>query len=352
MEVAGTIQRLLPDARITIGHGQMDGEKLEDVMLGFMEGEYDVLVATTIIESGLDISNANTIIINDAQNFGLSDLHQMRGRVGRSNKKAYCYLIAPPQISLTEEARKRLKAIVEFSDLGSGFQIAMRDLDIRGAGNLLGGEQSGFINDMGFDTYMKILNEAMEELKEESWYKEAVGSGEAQTDKSVFSRQFVKETVIDTDLQLLIPDHYVSSLTERLVLYRELDNVTKEDELIRFEEAMRDRFGPLPGEAQELINVVRMRWQGMKLGFEKLTLKGKKMLAYFISKKQSEYFSTPIFQAALQYAQKYPNLCTLKESNNKLFLTVEDVNSVKRAREILAQIESQLQSSTHNETHP
>ncbi len=342
-EVAGTLQRLVPDARIAIGHGQMDGEKLEDVMLGFMEGEYDVLIATTIIESGLDISNANTIIINDAQNFGLSDLHQMRGRVGRSNKKAFCYLLAPPQIMLTDEARKRLRAIVEFSDLGSGFQIAMRDLDIRGAGNLLGGEQSGFINDMGFDTYMKILSEAMDELKEEEWYKEAVGENEQQ-EKSVFSRQFVKETVIDTDLQLLIPDNYVSSLTERLLLYRELDNILKEDELQQFELNLRDRFGPVPEESIELINVVRMRWKAMHLGFEKLTLKNKKMLCYFLNKQESDYFSSPMFQAALLFAQKYPSLCTLKEQNNKLYLTIEDVATIHRASDVLQQIEILIQS--------
>ncbi len=334
MDIAGLIQRLVPDARIAIGHGQMPGEKLEDVMLGFMEGDYDILVATTIIESGLDISNANTIIINDAQNFGLSDLHQMRGRVGRSNQKAYCYLLAPPQISLTDEARKRLKAIIDFSDLGSGFQIAMRDLDIRGAGNLLGGEQSGFINDMGFDTYMKILNEAVEELKEEAWYKETIQDKE-ETDNSVFSRQFVKDTVVDTDLQLLIPDDYVSSLTERLLLYRELDNITKEEDLQQYEAGMRDRFGPLPAEATELINVVRLRWKAMKLGFEKLTLKNKKMLAYFLNKQQSDYFSSPIFQASLLYAQKYPRRCVLKEQNNKLYLTIEDVSSVKGAGDVL-----------------
>lgn len=342
-EVAGTLQRLVPDARIAIGHGQMDGDKLEDVMLGFMEGEYDVLIATTIIESGLDISNANTIIINDAQNFGLSDLHQMRGRVGRSNKKAFCYLLAPPQIMLTDEARKRLRAIVEFSDLGSGFQIAMRDLDIRGAGNLLGGEQSGFINDMGFDTYMKILSEAMDELKEEEWYKEAVGENE-QKERSVFSRQFVKETVIDTDLQLLIPDNYVSSLTERLLLYRELDNILKEEELQKFELNLRDRFGPVPEETIELINVVRMRWRAMHLGFEKLTLKNKKMLCYFLNKQESDYFSSPMFQAALLYAQKYPSLCTLKEQNNKLYLTIEDVATIHRASDVLQQIETLIQS--------
>jgi transcription-repair coupling factor (superfamily II helicase) len=342
MDIAGILQRLVPDARIAIGHGQMDGDKLEDVMLGFMEGDYDILVATTIIESGLDISNANTIIINDAQNFGLSDLHQMRGRVGRSNKKAFCHLLAPSQILLTSEARKRLKAIVDFSDLGSGFQIAMRDLDIRGAGNLLGGEQSGFINDMGFDTYMKILNEAVEELKEEDWYKDLSDESEV-TDKSIFSRQFVKETVIDTDLQLLIPETYVDSLTERLLLYRELDNITKEEDLKLFEAGLRDRFGPLPVEAIELINVVRMRWKAMRLGFEKLTLKNRKMLAYFLNKQQSDYFSSPMFQAALLFAQKYPGLCTLKEQNNKLYLAIEDVSSVKRASEVLNQIEDLIQ---------
>lgn len=348
-EIAGIIQRLVPDARIAIGHGQMPGEQLEDVMLGFMEGEYDILVATTIIESGLDISNANTIIINDAQNFGLSDLHQMRGRVGRSNKRAFCHLLAPSQISLTSEARKRLKAIVDFSDLGSGFQIAMRDLDIRGAGNLLGGEQSGFINDMGFDTYMKILNEAVEELKEEDWYKDMTSTAEV-TDNSVFSRQFVKETVVDTDLQLLIPDVYVSSLTERLMLYRELDNITKEETLQEFEKNLRDRFGPIPQEAIELINVVRLRWKAMRLGFEKLTLKNKKMLAYFLNKQQSDYFSSAIFQGSLLFAQKYPNLCNLKEQNNKLYLTIEDVDSVKRAAEVLSQIEDLIpfpEASTH-----
>jgi len=338
-DIAGIIQRLVPRARVVIGHGQMHGDKLEDVMLGFMEGEYDVLVATTIIESGLDISNANTILINDAQNFGLSDLHQMRGRVGRSNKKAFCYLLAPSQILLSSEAKKRLKAIVDFSDLGSGFQIAMRDLDIRGAGNLLGGEQSGFINDMGFDTYMKILNEAVEELKGELWYQEVVGEDAEVKDKSVFSRQFVKETIVDTDLQLLIPESYVSSLTERLLLYRELDNITKEEDLQLYEKGMRDRFGPLPTEATELIHVVRMRWKAMRLGFEKLVLKNKKMLAYFLNKQQSDYFSSPIFQASLLFAQKYPRLCTLKEQNKKLYLTIEDVGAVRRAEEVLVQIE-------------
>lgn len=342
-EVAGIIQRLVPEARVAVGHGQMDGDKLEEVMLSFIEGEYDILVATTIIESGLDISNANTIIINDSQNFGLSDLHQMRGRVGRSNKKAFCYLLTPPFINLTSEARKRLHAIVEFSDLGSGFQIAMRDLDIRGAGNLLGGEQSGFINDMGFDTYMKILNEAIEELKQEDWYKQVVDEKDnVSTDKSVFSRQFVKDTVVDTDLQLLIPDSYVSNLTERLMLYRELDNITKEEELIKFQEHLRDRFGPLPIEVLELINVVRMRWLAMTLGFEKITLKNNKMLAYFLSKQDSDYYNSSMFKAALLYAQKTPKQSFLKEQNNKLWLTLENIKSVDEAILVLQKISSML----------
>jgi len=342
-EVAGIIQRLVPEARVTYGHGQMDGDKLEETMLAFIEGEYDVLVATTIIESGLDISNANTIIINDSQNFGLSDLHQMRGRVGRSNKKAFCYLLTPPFINLTSEARKRLQAIVEFSDLGSGFQIAMRDLDIRGAGNLLGGEQSGFINDMGFDTYMKILNEAIEELKQEDWYKEVVEDGEgASADKSVFSRQFVKDTVVDTDLQLLIPDSYVSNLTERLLLYRELDNISKEDELALFQSKLRDRFGPLPIEVSELINVVRMRWAAMALGFEKITLKNNKMLSYFLSKQDSDYYNSPMFKAVLSYAQKTPKQTALKEQNNKLWLTIENIKSVDEAIVVLEKITSMV----------
>jgi transcription-repair coupling factor (superfamily II helicase) len=251
---------------------------------------------------------------------------------------------------LTNEARKRLKAIVEFSDLGSGFQIAMRDLDIRGAGNLLGGEQSGFINDMGFDTYMKILNEAMEELKEEDWYKEAVHDKESKEDRSVFSRQFVKETLVETDLQLLIPDAYVSNLGERLLLYRELDNITKEEDLGLFESHLRDRFGPLPNEVSELIHVVRMRWIAMKLGFEKLTLKNNKMIAYFLSKQQSDYFSGPHFQGALLFVQKFPIRCTLKEQNNKLYLSIEHVDSVQSAMRTLEEIQA-LVPQTESQSH-
>lgn len=265
------INRLVPDAKIAIGHGQMDGEKLEDTMLAFIDGYYDVLVSTTIVESGLDIPNANTILINDSQNFGLSDLHQMRGRVGRTNKKAFCYLLVPSLLILTNDARKRLKAITEFTELGSGFQVAMKDLDIRGAGNLLGGEQSGFINDMGFETYMKILGEAMDELKEEDWYQESMlqsGTG-TNNEHAVFSKSFVKETQLETDFELLIPEYYIKNLTERLNLYRELDCIDKETQLIEFENKLRDRFGVAPKQVYELINVVRLRWHAMEAGFEK-----------------------------------------------------------------------------------
>ena len=351
-EVAGTIQRLVPSARVSVGHGQMDGDKLEDIMLNFVDGNSDVLVATTIIESGLDISNANTIIINDAQNFGLSDLHQMRGRVGRSNKKAFCYLLCPSVLTLTNDARKRLKAITEFTDLGSGFQIAMRDLDIRGAGNLLGGEQSGFINDMGFETYMKILSEAIDELKEEDWYKEqaaTIDDDNAQS-KAKFSKTFVKETQIDTDFELLIPDYYIGNISERLTLYRELDNISKEIDLIKFEANLRDRFGPLPKQVQDLMAAMRMRWLAMKVGFEKLILKNGKLIAYFLSKQDSEYFNTPMFKAILLYAQQNPSFCKLKEANNKLTFIVERVSSINDVMGIFNFINSMVKENDTNET--
>ncbi|MBK6834454.1 MAG: transcription-repair coupling factor [Bacteroidetes bacterium] len=329
-EIAGIIQRLVPEARICVGHGQMDGDKLEDVMMNFIEGYYDILIATTIIESGLDIPNANTIIINDSQNFGLSDLHQMRGRVGRSNKKSFCYLFTPSLLTLTNDARKRLKAITEFTDLGSGFQISMRDLDIRGAGDLLGGEQSGFINDMGFETYMKILSEAVEELKEEDWYKEQgiEESSSKQHSLETFSKTFVKETQIDTDFEWLIPDYYISNITERLNLYRELDNISKEYELIKFESNLKDRFGALPKQVNDLIAAMRMRWQAMHIGFEKLILKNGKMLGYFLSKPDSEYYNSPMFRAMLNYAQQHPSSCSLKEQNNKFYISISNVRSV------------------------
>jgi transcription-repair coupling factor (superfamily II helicase) len=350
-EVAGIIQRLLPEAKVAVGHGQMEGDKLEDVMLNFIEGRTDILVATTIIESGLDISNANTIIINDSQNFGLSDLHQMRGRVGRSNKKAFCYLLVPSLLTLTSDAKKRLKAITEFTDLGSGFQIAMRDLDIRGAGDMLGGEQSGFINDMGFDTYMKILNEAVEELKEESWYKEQTKDmhlAETQV-KTAFSKAFVKDTVLETDFELLIPDRYIENITERLNTYKQLDEAQTEDELVVLLKNLEDRFGPLPQQVLNLTDAIRMRRRAMYLGFEKLVLKNEKMLAYFISKQESEYYNSEAFKSILLYAQKNPAYCALKEQGTRFYISIQNVKSVKDVMVIFTAIEKLM--TKHDEVH-
>jgi len=350
-EVAGIIQRLLPEAKVAVGHGQLDGDKLEDVMLNFIEGRTDILVATTIIESGLDISNANTIIINDSQNFGLSDLHQMRGRVGRSNKKAFCYLLVPSLLTLTSDAKKRLKAITEFTDLGSGFQIAMRDLDIRGAGDMLGGEQSGFINDMGFDTYMKILNEAVEELKEESWYKEQTKDMQlAETQvKTAFSKAFVKDTVLETDFELLIPDRYIENITERLNTYKQLDEAQTEDELVVLLKNLEDRFGPLPQQVLNLTDAIRMRRRAMYLGFEKLVLKNGKMLAYFISKQESEYYNSEAFKSILLYAQKNPAYCALKEQGARFYISIQNVKSVKDVMVIFTAIEKLM--TKHDEVH-
>jgi len=317
-EVAGMIQRLVPDARVLVGHGQMKGEELEEKMMSFINGEFDVLVATTIIESGLDIPNANTIIINNANNFGLSDLHQMRGRVGRSNKKAFCYLLAPPMISLSSDARKRLQAIEQFSDLGSGFQIAMRDLDIRGAGNLLGAEQSGFISEIGFDMYQKILNEAIQELKETEFKDMYQDIEEA----------FVKDCQIETDLEILIPDNYVADTTERINLYRELDSSEKEEDLMSFEAKLIDRFGEIPESTKEMIHAIRFRWKAQEIGFEKVVLKQNKMIGYFIPDQESLYYQSPAFTKVLQFVQKRPNHCQLKERNNKLSLVFEGVKSI------------------------
>ena len=327
-EVAGLVQRLVPDARILTGHGQMKGEDLEERMLAFINGEYDVLVATTIIENGLDIPNANTIIINNANNFGLSDLHQMRGRVGRSNKKAFCYLLAPPKVSLTPEARKRLQALEQFSDIGSGFQIAMKDLDIRGAGNLLGAEQSGFISEIGFDMYQKILNEAIQELKETE-FKELYKNHQ---------EVYVEDCQIETDLEILIPDNYISNITERINLYKELDNLETEEGLQDFEKKLIDRFGPLPNATKEMIETIRLRWIAKEIGVEKLVLKQKKLIAYFISRQESPYYQSPIFTRVLQYVQQHPSICKLKERNEKLSLVFEKVNSIKQAMLLLSKI--------------
>lgn len=332
-EVAGMIQRLVPDARVGIGHGQMDGKKLEELMLAFMNGEFDVLVATTIIESGLDVPNTNTIFINNANNFGLSDLHQMRGRVGRSNKKAFCYFITPPQSVMTEDARKRINALTQFSELGSGFNIAMKDLEIRGAGDLLGGEQSGFINEIGFETYQKIMNEAIEELKENE-FKELY-----QEENDLETKEFVKDLQIDTDFELLFPDDYINSVNERLNLYNELGNVKDEEGLLAYEQKLIDRFGPLPKEAQALLNSIRIKWIATRLGIEKLIMKQDKMIGYFVGDQQSDYYQSSRFHKVLQFVQQNGNLCKMKEKETKsglrLLLTFENVKSIRKALELM-----------------
>ena len=332
-EVAGMIQRLVPGTKVGIGHGQMDGKKLEELMLSFMEGEFDVLVATTIIESGLDVPNANTIFINNANNFGLSDLHQMRGRVGRSNKKAFCYFITPPYSAMTDDARKRIQALEQFSELGSGFNIAMKDLEIRGAGDLLGGEQSGFINEIGFDTYQKIMNEAIEELKENEFaelYPE---------DNDVETKEYVKDIQIDTDFEILFPDEYINNITERLNLYNELNLIKDEANLVLFEQKLIDRFGPLPKPAVALLNSVRLKWKATAMGIEKVVIKQGKMIGYFIGDQQSNFYQSNRFMKVLQYVQQNGNVCKMKEKQTKsglrLLLTFENVKTITRALELL-----------------
>ncbi len=328
-EVAAMIQRLCPNVRIAIGHGKMEGKKLEAVILDFMDGRYDILVATTIIESGIDIPNSNTIIINNANHFGLSDLHQLRGRVGRSNKKAFAYLFTPPPQHLSTEARKRLLAIEQFSDLGSGFNIAMRDLDIRGAGDLLGANQSGFINDIGFDTYQKILDEAILELKEKEF-------------KSVFKDElhkqpFVKDCILETDMSLIIPDYYVNDINERLTLYKRLDQLKTVDETKMFKDELNDRFGEIPNETEQLIQTIELRENAKKIGFEKLVIKNNKMVAKFTSSHQGYYESTS-FTAVLKYVQKNKNGIQLKEKNKKLSLIIENIGGVESATNRLIKI--------------
>ena len=328
-QLGGLIQTLVPKARIGIAHGQLDGDALEDVMLDFINGEKDVLVATTIIEAGLDIPNANTIIINHAHMFGLSDLHQMRGRVGRSNKKAFCYLLSPPLSTLTSEARKRLSAIEEFSDLGSGFNIAMRDLDIRGSGNLLGAEQSGFIAEIGFEMYHKILDEAIQELKSDE-FKDLF-----QDDKA---RPFVSFTQIDTDLELYIPDDYVTNITERYNLYTELSKLDTEEQLKAFETSLKDRFGNVPKPVKTMLSVLRLQWSAKKLGFEKLSYKKGVLRGYFIANKQSNFFDSEMFHRVLNFAQQHPRMCNLKEVKDTLRIAFEDLRTVEDAIEMLEMV--------------
>lgn len=330
--IANIVFRLVPDARIGIAHGQMDGAKLEKTMLKFIEGEYDVLVSTNIIESGLDIPNANTIIINSAQMFGLSDLHQMRGRVGRSNKKAFCYLFTPPTASLSSDARKRLSALEEFSELGDGFKVAMRDLDIRGAGNLLGGEQSGFITDIGFDMYHKILDEAVQDLKENE-YKDLF-----ETDLAEKTKDLVRDCIIETDLEILIPETYVKNITERLSLYTQIDNIKDEEALLEFSTSVEDRFGKLPNEVQDLFKTVRLRWLAMRLGFEKLTLKKTKLKCNFLPSDQETYYKSETFGSIITFVQQHSKTCQLKEVKDKLVLTIENIQSIDDAIERLAAV--------------
>ncbi|MEE2700190.1 MAG: transcription-repair coupling factor [Bacteroidota bacterium] len=321
-EVAGLVQRLCPDAKIKTGHGQMKGKQIEKLMIGFMEGEFDVLISTTIIENGVDIPNANTIIINNANNFGLSDLHQMRGRVGRSNKKAFCYLISPPTHQISVEARKRLDALEQFSVLGSGFNIAMRDLDIRGAGDLLGADQSGFINDIGFEMYKKILDESVEELKAEKF------QDLFENEKHTF---YIKDCALDTDLEIMIPEDYVSNVEERLNLYKELNNFTEEKEIVAFEKQLNDRFGALPQAVCQLFDALRLRWLGKEVGFSRIILKSGKMRAYFINDKTSNYFESAQFSKVLNYLKNNLDSTKMKEVNEKLSLEVIAIPTLSKA---------------------
>lgn len=334
--IGNVVYRLVPEARIGIAHGQMDGKQLEKVMLKFIEGAYDVLVSTNIIESGLDIPNANTIIINRAHMFGLSDLHQMRGRVGRSNTKAYCYLLTPPAATLSSDARKRLITLEEFSDLGEGFKIAMRDLDIRGAGNLLGSEQSGFINDMGFEVYHKILDEAVAELKETEFkylFEDELASKEAL-------ENIQEDCTIETDLEILIPESYVSNISERLSLYAQLDNLKNKEELDHFVISLRDRFGPCPEPVENLLTSVKVRWLAISLGFEKVAIKNEIMKCYVSEKQEEKYFQSDTFGHILQFVQSHPKRCKMRDYKKKLIISIDQITSINESLEILENMKS------------
>ena len=331
----GLITRLCPKARVAVGHGKMPAEQLEKLIMDFIYGEFDVLVSTTIVENGIDIPNANTIIVNNAQNFGLSDLHQLRGRVGRSNQKAYCYLLSPPDELLSADARRRLRAIEEFSDLGSGFNIAMQDLDIRGAGNLLGAEQSGFVADIGFETYQKIMNEAVAELRAEGLNVPGLSDGEQGV---VEQMRFIDDAHIDIEVEAALPDDYVSQQAERLKLYRELDSTKDEDALQAFESRLADRFGPLPRAAKELLNVVRLRWEAIRLGMERVKVKNGLMIVHFVGEENSPYYKSETFMALLQRVTRHPDRFVLKQHNNRLAMTVRNVKDVEDAYKTLQQL--------------
>ena len=331
----GLITRLCPKARVAVGHGKKPAEQLEKLIMDFIYGEFDVLVSTTIVENGIDIPNANTIIVNNAQNFGLSDLHQLRGRVGRSNQKAYCYLLSPPDELLSADARRRLRAIEEFSDLGSGFNIAMQDLDIRGAGNLLGAEQSGFVADIGFETYQKIMNEAVAELRAEGLNVPGLSDGEQGV---VEQMRFIDDAHIDIEVEAALPDAYVSQQAERLKLYRELDSTKDEEALQAFERRLADRFGPLPRAAKELLNVVRLRWEAIRLGMERVKVKNGLMIVHFVGEENSPYYKSENFMALLQRVTRHPDRFVLKQHNNRLAMTVRNVKDVEDAYKTLQQL--------------
>ncbi len=342
-EVGSIVRRLVPDARLAVAHGQMEGAKLEKVMVAFINGEFDVLLSTNIIESGLDIPNANTIIINQAHMFGLSDLHQLRGRVGRSNRKAFCYLLTPPPTQLTADARKRLNTLEEFSDLGAGIKVALRDLDIRGAGNLLGKEQSGFISDLGFEMYHRILDEAVKELREDEF-------------KDLFQSELPKLEVIksqdcniETDLEMLIPDDYVTSVSERLQLYSKLDNLEDEEAVTRFAKSMTDRFGPMPPEVLDLIETVRLRWLAQNLGCEKLILKNSTMKCHLLPSKNETYYQSEVFGKILSFVGQHPRRCRLKETRNRLVLIISEVQGIGAAKTLLSRVnQAQILTQKHN----
>lgn len=345
-DIQQTVKRICPNVRTAIVHGKMEGRDIENVMFDFIQGDYDVLIATTIIESGLDIPNANTIFINDAHHFGLSELHQLRGRVGRSNKKAFCYMLAPPLSTLTHEARRRLKAIEEFSELGSGFNIAMQDLDIRGSGNLLGGEQSGFIADVGFETYQRILNEAMLELRESELH-DIIPEREKIPEPSKKSalKQYVSDFQIDTDLEIMFSDEYVSNISERIRLYKELNEIDNEDELVKFEAKLKDRFGPVPSSAIALLDIVRLKWIAVKLGIEKILLKNDLLIASFISDPASDFYKSTLFVSIMSHINRNPQRMKVKQKDSKLSLTISDIKSVRSAIEIMNDF-SKLTGST------
>ncbi|RHU23666.1 transcription-repair coupling factor [Parabacteroides sp. TM07-1AC] len=335
-EIETLVRREVPDARVAVGHGQMEPEKLEKIILDFVNYEYDVLIATSIVESGIDVPNANTIIINNAQQFGLSDLHQLRGRVGRSNRKAFCYLLSPPLSSLTQEARRRLQAIENFSELGSGIHIAMQDLDIRGAGNMLGAEQSGFIADLGYETYQKILEEAVDELKSEEFADLYADSEDGKRDSG---SEYVRETYIESDLELMFPPTYIPNDSERISLYRELDKMEEERDILAFTERLKDRFGKIPKEGKELIRIVRLRRMAKKLGMEKLVLKKGQMSIFLINNPDSTYYQSEAFDKLLAFIQKHPRECNLRDQNGKRSIVIKNVRTVETACALVEEIE-------------